>query len=62
MSYKKDPKFLNQIQYCEQHKIPLMIIVGAEEKEKDGVKIRDVCAQTEVYLYMLIMTYCYYSV
>lgn len=48
MSYKKDPKFLNQIQYCEQNSIPLIIIVGGEEKEKGGVKIRDVDSQTEV--------------
>ena len=40
MSYKKDPKFLNQIQYCEHNSIPLIVIIGAEEKEKGKVKIR----------------------
>ena len=40
MSYKKDPKFLNQIQYCEHNGIPLIVIIGAEEKEKGKVKIR----------------------
>ena len=47
MSYKKDPKFLNQIQFCEQQGVPLMVIVGADEREKGGVKIREVSARRE---------------
>ena len=48
MSYKKNPKFLNQIQYCEHEKIPFMVVVGADERDKGGVKIRTVGSQTEV--------------
>ena len=48
MSYKKNPKFLNQIQYCERERVPFMVVVGAEERERGGVKIRDVVQQTEV--------------
>ena len=48
MMYRKDPKFLNQIQYCEREGIPLVVIVGNEEKEKGGVKIRNVKTQKEV--------------
>ena len=48
MAYKKDPKFLNQIQYCEQASVPMVVIVGGEEKEKGGVKLRDVAKQVEV--------------
>jgi histidyl-tRNA synthetase len=53
MAYKKDPKFLNQMQYCEENKVPLVVIVGGEEKEKGGVKIRDTITKAEVIcLYM----------
>lgn len=48
MSYKKNPKFLNQIQYCERERVPFMVVVGVEEREKGGVKIRDIIKQTEV--------------
>ena len=48
MSYKSDPKFLTQVQYCEQNKIPLMVVVGGEEKEKNGVKLRTVATKAEV--------------
>ena len=46
--YKKDPLFLNQVQYCEENLIPYMIIVGSEEKDKGGVKIRNVESKQEV--------------
>ena len=46
--YKKNSKFLTQIQYCEDKNIPLMVVVGGEEKEKGGVKVRDVSRRTEV--------------
>ena len=46
--YKKNSKFLTQIQYCEDKNIPLMVVVGGEEKEKGGVKVRDVSQRTEV--------------
>ena len=50
MSYKKNPRFLDQIQYCEREKVPFMIIVGVDERDKEGVKIRNVSRQTEVNL------------
>ena len=50
MMYRKDPKFLNQIQYCERESIPLVVIVGNEEKEKGGVKIRNVKTQKESFV------------
>ena len=48
MSYKENPRFLDQIQYCEREKVPFMVIVGVDEKDKGGVKIRNVRSQTEV--------------
>ena len=50
MVYKKNPKFLNQIQYCERESIPIMVVIGEEEKVQGGVKIRDVQTQKEVYI------------
>ena len=46
--YKKNAKFLTQIQYCEDKNIPLMVVVGGKEKKKGGVKVRDVSRRTEV--------------
>lgn len=48
MAYKKNPKFLNQIQYCERESVPIMVVIGEEEKAKGEVKIRDVLSQKEV--------------
>ena len=48
MMYKKDPKFLTQVQYCEQQAVPLMVVVGEEETKNGGVKVRDVKTQKEV--------------
>ena len=48
MVYKQNPKFLTQVQYCESQNVPLMIVVGEEEKKNDGIKIRDVKTQKEV--------------
>ena len=48
MMYKKDPKFLTQVQYCEQQAVPLMVVVGEEEMKNGGVKLRDVKTQKEV--------------
>ncbi|XP_076065865.1 histidine--tRNA ligase isoform X2 [Oratosquilla oratoria] len=45
--YKKNPKFLNQLQYCEDRKIPFVCIIG-ENEVKDGiVKLRDVSSREE---------------
>merc|ERR1712200_182365 len=49
-SYKKNPKLLSQLQYCEENSIPLAVMVGTSELEKGVVKLRDVAtrAETEV--------------
>jgi len=39
-SYKKSPKMLSQLQYCEDQGIPLAVVVGESEIEKGVVKIR----------------------
>ena len=48
MLYQENPKFLNQVQYCERQEIPLMAIIGEEEVQNLQVKIRDVIKKTEV--------------
>eukprot|EP00127_Corallochytrium_limacisporum_P000457 Clim_evm13s13 gene=Clim_evmTU13s13 len=45
MSYKDNPKFLNQFQYCEQKGIPYAVIVATDELEKGIVKVRDMQAE-----------------
>ena len=52
MAYKLNPKFLNQIQYCEKEFIPLMVVIGDEERAQGGVKLRDVQTQEEVLLWI----------
>ena len=46
--YKKNPKLLNQFQYCEKELVPFVVIVGEDEKANGGVKIRDVHTRQEV--------------
>ena len=55
MAYKLNPKFLNQIQYCEKEFIPLMVIIGDEERAQGGVKLRDVQTQEEVLFWIYIV-------
>lgn len=47
-SPKKNPKILLQIQRCEKFKIPLGIIVGASELERNAVKLRTIETRDEV--------------
>uniref|UniRef100_A0A0R3RRP5 histidine--tRNA ligase n=1 Tax=Elaeophora elaphi TaxID=1147741 RepID=A0A0R3RRP5_9BILA len=47
MALKANPKMLDQMQYCEEHKIPLAIIVGERELEEGILKLRDVPSRTE---------------
>ncbi|XP_022904741.1 histidine--tRNA ligase, cytoplasmic isoform X2 [Onthophagus taurus] len=47
-SYKKNPKLLVQLQYCEEQGIPLVIILGESEIEKGVVKLREVTTRVEV--------------
>ncbi|NWH78476.1 SYHC protein, partial [Piaya cayana] len=48
MLYKKDPKLLKQLQYCEDTGIPLAAIVGEQELKDGVVKLRDVATREEV--------------
>ena len=44
----RNPKLLKQLQYCEDHGIPLAIIIGQSELDKGVVKIRNVATREEV--------------
>lgn len=46
-SYKKNPKLLQQLQYCEDNGIPWVVIVGEVEIEKSVVKLREVSTRKE---------------
>ncbi|ETE70851.1 hypothetical protein L345_03338, partial [Ophiophagus hannah] len=46
--YKKNPKLLNQLQYCEETGIPLVAILGEQELKDGVVKLRDVVTREEV--------------
>ena len=46
--YKKNPKLLNQIQYCEREQVPYIVIVGQDEREKGGVTLRNVETRQQV--------------
>ncbi|XP_066479247.1 histidine--tRNA ligase, cytoplasmic [Tiliqua scincoides] len=48
MLYKKNPKLLNQLQYCEETGIPLVAILGEQELKDGVVKLRDVATREEV--------------
>ena len=49
-SYRINPKFLNQIQYCEDNGIPVAVVIGEDEISKNIVKIRNVATKAEVQL------------
>uniref|UniRef100_A0A8C0FRH8 histidine--tRNA ligase n=1 Tax=Bubo bubo TaxID=30461 RepID=A0A8C0FRH8_BUBBB len=46
--YKKNPKLLSQLQYCEDTGIPLVAIVGEQELKDGVVKLRVVATREEV--------------
>ena len=48
MLYKKNPKLLNHLQYCEKEGVPLVVIVGETERANGGVKVREVESRQEV--------------
>jgi histidyl-tRNA synthetase len=48
MAYKRNPKLLDQLQYCEKHQIELCIIIGSSELHDGTIKIRDVMSRDEV--------------
>merc|ERR1712002_1329395 len=47
-SYKKNPKMLNQLQFCEDSGIPLAIVIGESEIAAGIVKLRDIATRDEV--------------
>uniref|UniRef100_A0A182S9U6 histidine--tRNA ligase n=1 Tax=Anopheles maculatus TaxID=74869 RepID=A0A182S9U6_9DIPT len=47
-SYKRNPKLLAQLQYCEEHQIPYAIILGADELARGIVKLREIPSRKEV--------------
>jgi len=47
-SYKKNPKMLTQLQYCEEQGIPLAVVLGESEIAKGVVKVRSVNTREEV--------------
>merc|ERR1711934_684374 len=47
-SYKKNPKMLTQLQYCEEQGIPLAVVLGESEIAKGVVKVRSVSSREEV--------------
>jgi histidyl-tRNA synthetase len=48
MALKRNPKLLDQLQYCEKNQIELCVIIGGSELEAGIVKIRNVAAREEV--------------
>lgn len=46
-SLKKNPKLLQQLHYCEEHRIPYAVIIGEGELERGVVKIRDIETRNE---------------
>lgn len=48
LSYKPNPKLLQQLQYCEEACIPWVIVIGNDEVSKGVVKIRNVKDRKEV--------------
>ncbi|XP_043924964.1 histidine--tRNA ligase, cytoplasmic isoform X1 [Protopterus annectens] len=46
--YRKNPKLLNQLQYCEENGIPLVAIIGEQELKDGVVKLRVVATREEV--------------
>jgi len=46
-SYKKNPKMLSQLQYCEENGIPLAVVIGESELLAGCVKIRNVLTREE---------------
>ncbi|XP_029439412.1 histidine--tRNA ligase, cytoplasmic-like isoform X2 [Rhinatrema bivittatum] len=48
MLYKKNPKLLNQLQYCEETGIPLVAIIGEQELKDGVVKLRVVSTREEL--------------
>ena len=48
MSYKRNPKLLNQFQFCEENQVPFLVIIGEEELKGGFVKLRNTKTREEV--------------
>ncbi|KAI8034573.1 histidine--tRNA ligase, cytoplasmic isoform X2 [Drosophila gunungcola] len=46
-SYKLNPKLLAQLQHCEEHQIPLVVVLGDAELAQGLVKLREVTSRQE---------------
>jgi len=46
--YRINPKFLTQIQQCEESGIPFAVILGEDEIKRNVVKIRNIATKAEV--------------
>ena len=47
-SYKKNPKPLDQFQFCEEKGIPIAVIIGEDEVKKDIVKLKIMSTREEI--------------
>ena len=47
-SYKKNPKPLDQFQFCEQNGIPIAVIIGEDEIKKNIVKLKVMSSREEI--------------
>jgi histidyl-tRNA synthetase len=47
-SYKKNPKMLSQLQYCEEQSVPYALVIGESELEQGIVKLRTIATREEV--------------
>jgi histidyl-tRNA synthetase len=47
MSFKANPKMLDQLQYCEGNSVPWIVIIGERELEQGVVKLREISTRTE---------------
>lgn len=47
-SYKKNPKMLTQLQYCEDTGIPLAVVIGESEIAAGIAKLRNIITREEV--------------
>jgi histidyl-tRNA synthetase len=48
MAFKRNPKLLDQLQYCEKNQVELCVVIGSSELEAGTVKIRDIITREEV--------------
>ncbi|VDO96224.1 unnamed protein product [Soboliphyme baturini] len=49
ISYKANPRLLDQLQYCEDRGIPYALIIGESELQKGVVKLRHISTREEVF-------------